>query len=135
MSHTNELKQAGLKSTVPRLKILKLFEESRGEHLSAEDVYRTMLENNESIGLATVYRVLTQFEAAGLILRHHFADRSVFELADVDHHDHMVCLECGNIIEFQDDTIEKQQLSIAEQYNFKIHDHSLYLYGLCENCQ
>ena len=135
MTPTNELKQAGLKSTLPRIKILKLLEGNRDSHLSAEDVYRIMLDNNESIGLATIYRVLTQFEAAGLVLRHHFAERSVFELADSEHHDHMVCVECGTIIEFQDDTIEQQQISIAKRHNFKIHDHSLYLYGRCENCQ
>lgn len=135
MTQTNELKQAGLKSTLPRIKILKLLESNRDSHLSAEDVYKIMLDNNESIGLATIYRVLTQFESAGLVLRHHFAERSVFELADSDHHDHMVCAECGKIIEFHDDTIEKQQISIAKQNNFEIHDHSLYLYGKCENCQ
>jgi Fur family ferric uptake transcriptional regulator len=135
MKHTDELKQAGLKSTLPRIKILKLLETTRDRHLSAEDVYKTMLDNNESIGLATIYRVLTQFEASGLVLRHHFAERSVFELADSDHHDHMVCVECGEIIEFHNDTIEQQQLSVAKQYNFQIQDHSLCLYGKCENCQ
>ena len=135
MKPTKELKQAGLKSTLPRIKILKLLEENRDSHLSAEDVYKIMLDNNETIGLATIYRVLTQFEAAGLVLRHHFAERSVFELADTDHHDHMVCVECGTIIEFHDDTIEKQQIAIAKHFKFKIHDHSLYLYGKCENCQ
>ena len=135
MKPTNELKQAGLKSTLPRIKILKLLEENRDAHLSAEDVYKIMLDNNETIGLATIYRVLTQFETAGLVLRHHFAERSVFELADSDHHDHMVCVECGTIIEFHDDTIEQQQIAIAKQFKFKIHDHSLYLYGKCESCQ
>ena len=135
MTQTDELKQAGLKSTLPRIKVLKLLESNRGRHLSAEDVYQQMLENNESIGLATIYRVLTQFEAAGLVLRHHFGERSVFELADSDHHDHMVCMDCGIIIEFHDDTIEKLQISIAQQNNFKILDHSLCLYGQCENCR
>lgn len=135
MTQTDELKQAGLKSTLPRIKVLKLLESNRGQHLSAEDVYQQMLENKESIGLATIYRVLTQFEAAGLVLRHHFGERSVFELADSDHHDHMVCMDCGIIIEFHDDTIEKLQDSIALQNNFKILDHSLCLYGLCENCR
>ena len=135
MTHTDELKQAGLKSTLPRLKVLKLLEANRDSHLSAEDVYKIMLDNNESIGLATIYRVLTQFEAAGLILRHHFAECSVFELADTEHHDHMVCVDCGSIIEFHDDTIEKKQDQIAKQHNFLIHDHALYLYGKCENCQ
>lgn len=135
MKHTDELKQAGLKSTAPRLKILELLESTRDRHLSAEDVYKIMLDNDEGIGLATIYRVLTQFEAAGLVLRHHFAERSVFELADTDHHDHMVCIECGEIIEFHDDTIEKQQISIAKHHKFEIHDHSLCLYGKCSNCQ
>jgi Fur family ferric uptake transcriptional regulator len=135
MKHIDELKQAGLKSTQPRIKILTLLETTRDRHLSAEDVYKIMLNNNENIGLATIYRVLTQFESAGLVLRHHFAERSVFELADSDHHDHMVCAECGQIIEFHDDIIEAQQLSIAERHNFELHDHSLCLYGRCENCQ
>jgi Fur family ferric uptake transcriptional regulator len=135
MKQTDELKRAGLKSTLPRIKILKLLETTRDLHLSAEDVYKIMLDNNESIGLATIYRVLTQFEASGLVLRHHFAERSVFELADSDHHDHMVCVGCGKIIEFHDDTIEKQQLSVAKQYKFQIQDHSLCLYGKCESCQ
>ena len=135
MKHTDELKQVGLKSTLPRIKILQLLESNRDRHLSAEDVYKTMLDNNESIGLATIYRVLTQFEASGLVLRHHFAERSVFELADSDHHDHMVCVKCGTIIEFHDDTIEKQQVSVAKRYNFEIQDHSLCLYGKCEICQ
>lgn len=133
--HTDELRQAGLKSTLPRLKILKLLESNRDSHLSAEDVYKLMLDKGESIGLATIYRVLTQFETAGLVLRHHFAERSVFELADSEHHDHMVCVDCGDIIEFHDDTIEKQQERIARQHNFQIQDHSLYLYGKCEKCQ
>ena len=135
MTQTDELKQAGLKSTLPRIKVLRLLESNRGQHLSAEDVYQQMLENKESIGLATIYRVLTQFESAGLVLRHHFGERSVFELADSDHHDHMVCMDCGVIIEFHDDTIEKLQDSIALKNNFKILDHSLCLYGLCENCR
>ena len=135
MKQTEELKQAGLKSTLPRIKVLKLLEANRGQHLSAEDVYQQMLENKESIGLATIYRVLTQFEAAGLVLRHHFAERSVFELADSDHHDHMVCMDCGVIIEFHDDTIEQLQVSIAKRNNFKILDHSLCLFGLCESCR
>jgi len=135
MKQTDELKQAGLKSTLPRINVLKLLEENRGQHLSAEDVYQRMLENKESIGLATVYRVLTQFESAGLILRHNFGERSVFELADSDHHDHMVCMDCGVIIEFHDDTIEHLQETIAKQNNFKILDHSLCLYGLCERCR
>lgn len=134
-TQTAELKQAGLKSTLPRIKILKMLESNHKRHLSAEDVYRIMLDREENIGLATIYRVLTQFEAAGLVLRHHFADRSVFELADTDHHDHMLCVECGKIIEFLDKSIEKAQLSIAKKNNFEIQDHSLYLYGKCDKCQ
>ncbi len=132
---TDELKQAGLKTTLPRLKVLNLLETNKTRHLSAEDVYKIFLQQNENIGLATIYRVLTQFEAAGLVLRHHFADRSVFELADTEHHDHMVCADCGKIIEFHDDTIENQQDAIAKQHGFEIHDHSLCLYGLCAACQ
>ena len=135
MTHTDELRQAGLKTTLPRVKILKLLESNKERHLSAEDVYRIMLDKKESIGLATIYRVLTQFETAGLVLRHHFADRSVFELADTAHHDHMVCVECGKIIEFYNKTIEKQQDSIAKKYGFEIQDHSLCLYGKCKQCK
>ena len=130
-----ELREVGLKTTLPRIKILKMLESNKKRHLSAEDVYRIMLDNNDSIGLATIYRVLTQFESAGLVIRHHFADRSVFELADTDHHDHMVCVDCGKIIEFYDKRIEKQQDSIAAENNFEIHDHTLCLYGKCKDCQ
>ncbi len=135
MNHTDELKQAGLKTTLPRLKILNLLESNADRHLSAEEVYQIMLENNESIGLATIYRVLTQFESAGLVLRHHFAERSVFELADTEHHDHMVCVDCGIIIEFHDATIEKQQITIAKNHDFEIQDHALCLYGKCSKCR
>lgn len=135
MTHTDELRQAGLKTTLPRVKILTLLESNRERHLSAEDVYQIMLKKKESIGLATIYRVLTQFEAAGLVLRHHFADRSVFELADTAHHDHMVCVECGEIAEFVDKTIERQQEAIAKKHGFMIQDHSLCLYGKCKTCQ
>ena len=134
-SQTDDLKQAGLKSTQPRIKILRLLESSKKRHFSAEDVYKIMLENKENIGLATIYRVLTQFESAGLVIRHHFADRSVFEMADTDHHDHMLCMKCGKIIEFLDKTIESAQVNIASQHDFEIHDHSLYLYGKCQNCR
>lgn len=134
MAQTDDLKQAGLKSTLPRIKVLNLLESNRQRHLSAEDVYKIILEKDENIGLATIYRVLTQFESAGLVLRHHFADRSVFELADTEHHDHMVCISCGKIIEFFDKTIEKAQDKIALENNFEIHDHSLCLYGKCSTC-
>ena len=135
MANRTDLKQAGLKTTVPRLKVLSILENNRGRHLGAEDVYKILLNEDETIGLATVYRVLTQFESAGLVLRHNFeGERAVFELNDDDHHDHMVCVECGTVIEFYDKTIEKQQELIARQHGFKIKDHALYLYGICKAC-
>ena len=134
MSQNDELKQAGLKTTLPRLKILELLESDKNRHLSAEEIYKLILEADEGIGLATIYRVLTQFEAAGLVLRHNFGERSVFELADTAHHDHMVCDSCGKIIEFHDEKIEQQQVKLAEQFGFIIQDHSLCLYGLCKEC-
>jgi Fur family ferric uptake transcriptional regulator len=139
MSHirpeNNDLKKVGLKSTLPRLKILKFLEQAGERHMSAEEVYLSLLNSGEEVGLATVYRVLTQFEQAGLIVRHHFADdRAVFELADGHHHDHLVCLSCNKIIEFVDPVIEERQLSIAAQYEFKITEHCLYLYGTCKQC-
>ncbi|WP_020395298.1 ferric iron uptake transcriptional regulator [Thiolinea disciformis] len=125
-----DIKRAGLKITQPRLKILDLLEHSTDRHLSAEDIYRTLLANGEEVGLATVYRVLTQFEAAGLINRHHFeGGQAVFEIASEDHHDHMVCLRTGKVVEFCDELIEKRQGEIAEQHGFKISGHSLILYG------
>lgn len=125
-----DIKRAGLKITQPRLKILDLLENSTDRHLSAEDIYRTLLANGEEVGLATVYRVLTQFEAAGLINRHHFeGGQAVFEIASEDHHDHMVCLRTGKVVEFCDELIEKRQGEIAEQHGFKISGHSLILYG------
>ncbi len=135
MDHNEELKLVGLKTTVPRLKVLALLEEHKDNHLSAEDVYRLMLEKNETLGLATIYRVLTQFESAGLIARNNFGDRAVYELADADHHDHMVCVECGSIIEFHDQKIEKQQEAIASSHGFDIQDHALTLYGRCKKCR
>ncbi len=128
-----ELKKAGLKATLPRLKILKILEATEHPHMSAEDVYKDLLSMGEEVGLATVYRVLTQFEAAGLVLRHNFeGGRSVFEINQGSHHDHMVCLECGKVFEFYDTTIEERQHKIAEKAGFHIDDHSLYLYGVCE---
>ncbi len=133
MALKEDLKKAGLKTTQPRLKILHILENASVRHLSAEDVYRALLDNNEEIGLATVYRVLTQFEAAGLVIRHNFeGGRSVFELNDESHHDHMVCLECGRVFEFFDRTIEERQKQIAGEAGFSIDDHSLYLYGVCD---
>lgn len=128
----NELKKAGLKSTLPRIRILNVLESAENRHLSAEAVYRELLEAGEEVGLATVYRVLTQFEAAGLISRHHFEEgHSVFELASEEHHDHIVCIQCGKVTEFVDDTIEKCQRRVAEDAGFSIKDHSLIIYGEC----
>ncbi len=124
-----ELRKAGLKVTLPRLKILEILERQDDRHLSAEDIYRELLESGEDIGLATVYRVLTQFEAAGLVIRHNFeGGHSVFELDSGDHHDHMVCIETGDVIEFVDDEIEKLQHAIAEKHGYDLVDHNLVLY-------
>ena len=132
-----DLRKAGLKVTLPRLKILEILEVSNTRHLSAEDIYRTLLESNEDIGLATVYRVLTQFEAAGLVTRHHFEDgMAVFELNQGTHHDHIVCLDCGRVEEFMDGGIEERQHAVAKRLGFEISDHALILYGHCRkpNC-
>lgn len=135
MSSAKELKEAGLKTTLPRLRILSVLEGSKG-HFTAEDVYKTLLDAGEEIAFATVYRVLTQFENAGLVLRHNFeGGRSVFELDDGEHHDHMVCAKCNTVTEFYDAEIEERQKAVAKEHNFKLDDHSLYLYGLCSNCQ
>jgi len=124
-----ELRKVGLKVTAPRVKILHILESSADKHMSAEDVYRALFEAGEDVGLATVYRVLTQFESAGLIQRHNFdSGHSVFELADGDHHDHMVCLDTGKILEFHSEDIERLQKLIAEQHGFELVDHSLVLY-------
>ncbi|HSG62790.1 MAG TPA: ferric iron uptake transcriptional regulator [Pseudomonadales bacterium] len=126
----NELRKAGLKVTVPRLKILDVLENAGPDaHLSAEDVFKILMEQGEDVGLATVYRVLTQFEQAGLVSRHHFdSGLSVFELSSDDHHDHMVCTETGHVVEFFDETIEKLQHDIAEKHGYELVDHSLVLY-------
>ena len=135
-SENQELRNAGLKVTLPRVKILQILESSDNKHMSAEDVYNALIEADEDVGLATVYRVLTQFEDAGLVMRHHFeGGHSVFELDSVDHHDHIVCNKCGKVEEFFDEVIENQQEKIAKKFGFKITDHSLYLYGLCADCQ
>ncbi len=137
MSEENqELRNVGLKVTVPRVKILQLLEESKVHHLTAEDVYKMLLEAGDDVGLATVYRVLTQFETAGLVKRHHFeGGRSVFELSSSHHHDHMVCVKCGKVQEFYDPLIEERQQQIADDAKFQVTDHSHYIYGLCANCQ
>ena len=129
MLQRQELRKAGLKVTLPRLKILEILENSRQRHLSAEDIYKELLETGEDIGLATVYRVLTQFEAAGLVARHNFeGGHSVFEMDEGKHHDHMVCVETGEVVEFVDDEIERLQHKIAKSHNFELIDHSLVLY-------
>ncbi len=132
MSNPSDLKNIGLKATLPRLKILDLFEQSDKRHMTAEEVYRLLSDEGQDIGLATVYRVLTQFEQAGLLIRHHFdSDKAVFELNHGDHHDHLVCLQCGKVEEFFDPEIEKRQQRIAKERGFAIHDHSLHLYVDC----
>ncbi len=135
-TENQELRNAGLKVTLPRIKILQILESSQTKHLSAEDVYKALIEADEDVGLATVYRVLTQFESAGLVMRHHFeGGHSVFELTSVEHHDHIVCNSCGSVEEFFDDLIEEQQEKIAKKYGFRITDHNMYLYGICKHCQ
>ena len=129
MEQRQELRKAGLKVTLPRLKILEIFENSKLRHLSAEDMYKELLDTGEDIGLATVYRVLTQFEAAGLVTRQNFeGGHSVFELDDGEHHDHMVCVESGEVIEFFNDEIEQLQRQMAAKYGYEILDHNLVLY-------
>ncbi|PIP79722.1 MAG: ferric iron uptake transcriptional regulator [Gammaproteobacteria bacterium CG22_combo_CG10-13_8_21_14_all_40_8] len=131
-----QLKKVGLKVTLPRVKVLKILENSDTRHVSAEDVYKSLLESGEEVGLATVYRVLTQFEQAGIVTRHHFeGGHSIFELDKGDHHDHMVCLKCGSVEEFLDEIIEERQHRIAQKANFKLQEHSMYLYGVCSDCQ
>ncbi len=126
---TTDLKDAGLKATLPRIRILQMLGESNQKHLSAEDVYKLLLEAGEEVGLATVYRVLTQFEAASLVIRHNFdSGHSVFELNRGGHHDHMICLKTGKVIEFQNDEIERLQKEIANQHGFELEEHSLVLY-------
>ena len=132
MSESKDLRNIGLKATLPRLKVLALFENSTQRHLSAEDVYKMLLNENAEIGLATVYRVLTQFEQAGLLVRHHFeSGKAVFELNEGSHHDHLVCLQCGRVEEFYDAEIERRQAKIAKDRGFNINDHSLHLYADC----
>jgi Fur family transcriptional regulator, ferric uptake regulator len=132
MTSPQDLKSAGLKATLPRLKIINLFESSKVRHLTAEDVYKLLLGEGLDIGLATVYRVLTQFEQAGLLVRHHFeSGKAVFELNEGKHHDHLVCMQCGRVEEFYDADIEKRQNKIAHERGFAITEHALYLYAEC----
>jgi len=136
MPTSKDLKDAGLKTTLPRLRILSILEEGKQRHFAAEDVYKNLLDAGEEIAFATVYRVLTQFENAGLVLRHNFeGGRSVFELDRGQHHDHMVCVKCNRVTEFYDSEIEQRQKNVAEKYDFDLQDHSLYLYGICKNCK
>ncbi len=135
-SESQELKDAGLKITLPRVKILQILESSPEHHLSAEDVYKQLLTNDEEIGIGTVYRVLTQFEDAGLVKRHHFeGGHSVFEIAKTEHHDHIVCVKCGRVEEFADAGIERRQQEIADSFGYQLTDHNLNMYGLCPRCQ
>lgn len=126
-----DLKKAGLKVTLPRLKILEILESSENRHLTAEDIYKVLLEANEEIGLATVYRVLTQFEAAGLVKRNNFEEgHAIFEIDDGEHHDHLVCVKTGTVIEFYDEIIEERQKEIAKEHGYKLAEHSMTLYGV-----
>ena len=137
MVEGKDLRKAGLKVTLPRLKILEILEGSQTRHMSAEEIYKKLLDSSEDIGLATVYRVLTQFESAGLVSRHHFEDgMAVFEINHGTHHDHIVCMDCGLVEEFVDAEIETRQNAIAQRLGFKIEEHSLVLYGRCQrqNC-
>ena len=134
---THDLRNAGLKVTTPRIKILQILEKQVNErHLTAEKVYKILLSEDEEIGLATVYRVLTQFEAAGLVVRHQFeGGNSIFELATGDHHDHILCMKCGRVDEFSDEIIETRQKEVAQELGYELTDHGLYLYGFCPKCK
>ena len=135
MANIDELKSNGLKATLPRLKILEVFQRGTLRHMTAEDLYRVLLEERSDIGLATVYRVLTQFEQAGILSRSHFeSGKAVYELNEGQHHDHLVCLDCGRVEEFFDPEIEKRQNAVAEERGFTIQDHALYIYGRCAGC-
>ena len=131
-ANIDELKSTGLKATVPRLKILEIFQKGEQRHMTAEDVYRALLDDNSDVGLATVYRVLTQFEQAGILSRSHFeSGKAVYELDEGKHHDHLVCLDCGRVEEFYDAEIEKRQQAVAKAKGFAIADHALSLYAHC----
>ena len=135
-SEGQDLKKAGLKVTHPRVKILSIMESSEKRHLGAEEVYKALLETGEDVGLATVYRVLTQFEAAGLVMRHHFeGGHSVYEINQGEHHDHILCVKCGRVDEFVDDVIEERQRAIADEAGYEITDHYLNIYGICPDCK
>ncbi|MGD8570697.1 MAG: ferric iron uptake transcriptional regulator [Gammaproteobacteria bacterium] len=134
--NSKDLRDVGLKATLPRVKILEIMERSNVRHLSAEDIYKALLEEGEDVGIATIYRVLTQFESAGLVNRHHFEGGiSVFELDHGEHHDHILCIKCGKVEEFVDEVIEQRQKDIAKKAGFSMTDHSLNIYGVCKDCQ
>ena len=138
MTHADELKSSGLKATLPRIKVLEMFQKTMQRHMSAEDVYKMLLIEGADVGLATVYRVLMQFEQAGILSRNHFeSGKAVFELNEGTHHDHLVCIDCGRVEEFFDAEIEKRQRSIAQARGFELQDHALALYANCtkKNCQ
>ena len=136
MGESQQLKNVGLKITLPRLKVLQILEQSQTRHLSAEDIYRALVDMGEEVSLATVYRVLTQFEAAGLVYRHHFeGGHSVFELSEGEHHDHLICVKCRKVFEFVDEEIEARQVMIAKREKFKMTSHALIIYGWCATCQ
>lgn len=133
---SQDLREAGLKATLPRVKILEIMEADENRHLSAEEIYKILSDAGNDVGLATVYRVLTQFESAGLVTRHHFeGGTSVFELNQGEHHDHILCVKCGRVDEFVDEVIEQRQKAIAEKAGFSMTDHCLYIYGICPDCQ
>lgn len=136
MHNIDELKSTGLKATLPRLKILDIFQKAEQRHLTADDVYRVLLAERSDVGLATVYRVLTQFEQAGILSRNHFeTGKAVYELRNEAHHDHLVCVDCGKVEEFLDAEIERRQHSIAASRGWVLQDHTMALYGLCPACQ
>ncbi len=135
MTNIEELKSTGLKATLPRLKILEVFQQGSQRHMTAEDVFRVLLEERSDIGLATVYRVLTQFEQAGILIRSNFeSGKAVYELNEGQHHDHFICTGCGKVEEFFDSEIEKRQNLIAQERGWEVHDHAMSLYGLCQAC-
>jgi Fur family ferric uptake transcriptional regulator len=135
MTNAEELKSSGLKATLPRIKILEVFQQTAQRHMTAEDVYKVLLNEGSDIGLATVYRVLMQFEQAGILSRNHFeAGKAVFELNEGKHHDHLVCVSCGRVEEFYDAEIERRQQEIAEERGYKLQDHALSLYVVCADC-
>ena len=136
MTNADELKSSGLKATLPRIRILEVFQTGQRRHMTAEDVYKALLADGSDIGLATVYRVLMQFEQAGLLSRNHFeSGKSVFELNEGSHHDHLVCLQCGRVEEFYDAAIEQRQQRVATEHGFELQEHALALYGICKRTQ